>query len=513
MKILNRQVKAIEIIAWPLLMLFVEILLLMHRPELTLKVIFIASIAASVCIILSVHFHSKEGFKYSPYIRVFLLLLSFVIFWLLLLICMLQFQWFSKIESCARGAVKLLFSANPGMIKDVQALDVSPITLTLFTLGIAVVSFANYQHTDHHNPYAFQEYYYVDVSVCGLLALVSAIWFFVVVKLKALQHLFIVLLLALCVSQSVYYYLFHNKRQIEKVMARILIRKLHRISRHSEKYLTPYVRRHYVQYCEIFDDLIRWYKAMMLKAEEDDLSKIAKHHLNSVELVIKDRKLQKKWFGRSAESKEEGQLIAFVMGYYALFPSLETISRDNRAMHAGYYHAILELCAEQLNRHPLMPVMDSFISGLLFARLQFCFDLQYLNRVEGETSTGVMIDRWHTDPKKIFGTGVWNEHKNGWLGELFWYASFTHIGSIYDSGKFNDFFTGQMLEGITPICGYYGIIVYNVFDKLTTYRLPFNPLHEKSCNDVKCLAKGYCENYKSDTSEDTNIGGGNYEAS
>lgn len=39
MKILNRQVKAIEIIVWPLLTLFVEIMLLMHWPELTLKVI------------------------------------------------------------------------------------------------------------------------------------------------------------------------------------------------------------------------------------------------------------------------------------------------------------------------------------------------------------------------------------------------------------------------------------------------------------------------------------------
>ena len=197
MKILNRQVKAIEIIVWPLLTLFVEIMLLMHWPELTLKVIFISSIAASVCIILSVHFHSKEGFKYSPYIRVFLLLLSFVIFWLLLLICMLQFQWLSKIESNTRGVVKFLFSTNPGMIKNDQALDVSPITLTLFTLGIAVVSFASYRQIDRHNPYTFQEYYYVDISVCGLLALVSAIWFFVVVKLKALQHLFVVLLFLL----------------------------------------------------------------------------------------------------------------------------------------------------------------------------------------------------------------------------------------------------------------------------------------------------------------------------
>lgn len=511
MKILNRQVKAIEIIVWPLLTLFVEIMLLMHWPELTLKVIFISSIAASVCIILSVHFHSKEGFKYSPYIRVFLLLLSFVIFWLLLLICMLQFQWLSKIESNTRGVVKFLFSTNPGMIKNDQALDVSPITLTLFTLGIAVVSFASYRQIDRHNPYTFQEYYYVDISVCGLLALVSAIWFFVVVKLKALQHLFVVLLLSLSVSQSVYFYLFHNERQIEKVMARILIRKLHRIARHSEIYKSPYVRRHYAQYCEIFDDLIRWYKAMILKAEEDDLSKIARHHLSAVELVIKDRKLQKKWFWWSAESKEEGQLIAFVMGYYTLFPSLETVSRNNRVMHAGYYHAILELCAEQINRPPWEPVMDSFISGLLFARLQFCFDLQYLNRAEEETYTGVEIDRWHTDPKNIFGTGVWNGHINGWLGELFWYASFTHIGSVLNSSEFDDFITRLMLEDVTPVYGEYDIAVYNVFDKLTTYRLPFNPLHEKSCKDVKCFVKDYCEKHQTNNLDDTRNGGAHYD--
>lgn len=449
-------------------------------------------------ILVYIHTINKgKAFGFHRYSIIFFLILTLLSCWLGVLIGAFQLGLLSALDGFIGSSFTVIATfANPFALQNLEKLNVVPYATMLFTIGIAVLGFASQRRLERYNPYTLREYYNIALFLCILLGLMSAMFYFQVVKLTALTYSFLFLLCVMCISQSAYYYLFHNPHQIEQTMARIM-RK--RIIRAAEK-IKPIQNIDYDNvdcYEVIFDDLILWHRTLAPLERSVDVFRQASHHLRAIELVLNDKTLLSYF-------EYMDYLLPFAIGYFSLYPSQEIYPAKDDRLHRAYYRTLLELCTEDFMKKHIL-IKQNFIAGLFFARFQMCFDSFY-NRNRHTSKKERFLDQWITDASDVLGKR-WYSNSEAWCNRNFWRAVYFHSASFLDDL--------QLTKAIRELCltepkadFQLDEKMFAAFHRIAAYKLPLNPKTNK--NDSLIISE--IRNHLNQSASSSGIGGAEYNA-
>ena len=418
----------------------------------------------------------NENPKIRNYPSIFGIFFLLVGCWLGVLILLHRFGVLSSIDSALERFFSQALASVPKSSQiSTDAPNVTPYATMCFTIGIAVLSFASQRQTARYNPYMLREYYHISIFLCASICLMTALCYFNLTHFYAIACVALFFLGIMCISQSAYYYLFHNPRQIEQNMARkmktIIERNLSNKLDFDDDSSNIYC---ILEDCEeIFDNLVLWNRTLSQLNETSDIFKQARHHLNAIKLVLEDKKIQK-------YLEKEDSFLAFAFGYFTLYPSIGSCAKLNEIdlQHRAYYRAILELCKTELPFSHKM-LIGNFLSGLLFARFQLKFDVMYSDRKKFNSN---LLDEWITDAKMIWGEKWQPQISTSYsYSRNFWRACYIHVVSITTNTTLIERvmsclclvepkeigFESSDEEKILPM--------YKAFHRLTTYKLLFGP--------------------------------------